>query len=321
MKNLFTRSVDLFFLTRPILLIPVWGFAAFGYFCGHNGNIRGMIPFWASTPLSVYLMILIFSISVGAVYIVNQLADIEVDKKNGGLPLLASGIVSVRSGKIAAIAVSFLSIIIPLLFSEKTLSILALISIIIGILYSFKPSFFSGRPFFDFLTNAFGYGVIAFGAGWHLSGQTIVTLKFVYASFPYFLLMCAGSISSTIPDFEGDKDCGKRTTAVFLDKKKAHLLATLLLLTGLSVSIINKDFVAFLCAIAPLPLYVLYIFSQKQIFMESTYKIGGGICVVAAMYSMPLFFFAALIVFLSTWLYFRIRHGVYYPSLLPARHD
>ena len=321
MKNLFTRSADLIFLTRPLLLIPVWGFAAFGYFCGNNGNIRQIIPFWTSTPLSVYLMILLFSISVGAVYILNQLADIEVDKKNGGLPLLASGIVSLRSGKIAAVTVSILSILLPLLFSEITICFLAFISIITGILYSFKPSFFSGRPFFDFLTNAFGYGMVAFGAGWHLSGHTIVSLKFMSACLPYFLLMCAGSISSTIPDFDGDKDCGKITTAVLLGKKKAHLLATLLLLTGLCVSIINRDLVAFICAIAPLPLYILYIISPKPAFMESTYKIGGGICVMAAMFSMPLFFFAALIVFLSTWLYFRIRHGVYYPSLLPARHD
>ncbi|MDO5577392.1 MAG: hypothetical protein Q4F84_09955, partial [Fibrobacter sp.] len=90
-KTFFSSVFDLFFICRPMLLIPVWGFIAFGYFRG-SGTPTTLLK-WDLSP-KVYLLSVVFSLSVGAVYIFNQLADIEVDKKNGGLPLIASGIVS-----------------------------------------------------------------------------------------------------------------------------------------------------------------------------------------------------------------------------------
>lgn len=316
-----SKFADFFFLTRPMLFIPVWGFSAFGYFKGLNGTPAEIISFWKSTPLEIYISILIFSLSVGVVYILNQIADIEVDKKNGGLPLLAAGIVKTGPAIRLAIGLAILSISLPILFSHPGLIFLAAATIITGILYSFKPTFFSGRPFLDFLTNAVGYGVIAFGAGWYCAGRDLFALSFVHASLPYFFLMCAGSISSTLPDIEGDLSDRKITTAVLLGKKKAHLLATAFLISASIFSLINGDYTAFICSVIPLPLYAGYLISKTEILMESTYKVGGGLCVVVSFLALPLFFFFSGIVFIFTWLYFRKRHGVSYPSLVPIRNE
>lgn len=317
-KNLFSFISDLFFICRPMLLIPVWGFIAFGYFRGSSTPVT--LLRWNLSP-KVYLLSVVFSLSVGAVYIFNQLADIEVDKKNGGLPLIASGIVSEKIAWFCAIALALFSIITPLFWGEYALVILAVISVVIGLLYSFKPFFFSGRPFLDFLTNSFGYGTVAFGAGWFLAGKDILSVEFFFNSLPYFFLMSAGSISSTLPDLDGDRAEGKKTTAVAFGVMNAHTIATICLCISAILALQTKDTVVLLCSLISFPFYILLYFKRNDIVIESTYKIGGALCMVCAGVLFPAVLAFGLLVFIVTWLYFRIRHGVSYPSLVPEKHE
>lgn len=311
---------DLLFLTRPILLVPVWGFCAFGYHCGIHQTDNPSPLFALNVPLMVYGSIFIFSLSVAAVYIVNQIADIEVDKKNGGLPLLASGIVGKASAWIFAGLLFLISIVIPLVSGDQPLMLLSACSLLLGLLYSFKPTFFSGKPLLDFISNALGYGVIAFGAGWYLSGNSFSPLlTFFTASLPYFFLMCAGSISSTLPDREADKSEHKNTTAVIFGNRNAHILAIIALIASLITSLIQKDYIAALCSIVPLPFYFGYIIKPNQFLMESTYKTGGALSMICSALILPLMLPAGTIVFISTLLYFRMRHNVHYPSLVPVK--
>ncbi|HEX2957640.1 MAG TPA: UbiA family prenyltransferase, partial [Chitinispirillaceae bacterium] len=183
--RIFRLFFDLLFLSRPLLLVPVWGFCAFGYRCGmiQEGNAGSLCSL--NIPVSIYSSIFIFSLSVAAVYILNQIADIEVDKKNGGLPLLASGVVGTHSAWISASVLFLLSALVPLITRDYTLMLLSASSVLLGILYSFKPTFFSGKPILDFLSNALGYGVIAFGVGWYLSGATFSHLPaFITSALP-----------------------------------------------------------------------------------------------------------------------------------------
>lgn len=52
--------------------------------------------------------------------------------------------------------------------------------------------------------------------------------------------------------------------------------------------------------------------------MEASYKITGGIAMAVAGVVYPLFIPVAAAVFIATWLYFRLRYGVSYPSLIPV---
>ena len=321
MKRCVVRFLDLLFLTRPILLVPVWGFCAFGYWHGRNGELDSLYSFWKSTPLFVYFYIFIFSLSVGSVYILNQIADIKVDKKNGGLPLLASGITTKKVAWTGAITLFAISSLLPIVTGHTTLSLFAIFSVTLGFLYSFKPMSFSGKPVLDFISNAIGYGTIAFGAGWYLSRGTgeISILTFASKSLPYVLLMCAGSISSTLPDREGDLLEGKNTTAVVFGNRNSNLLATLILITSLIYSIFYFDPIALICTSIPLPIYIGFIFRPNTILMESTYKIGGALCIICACSILPLLLPAGMLVFFLTRLYFRLRHHVIYPSLVPVQ--
>jgi len=101
----------------------------------------------------------------------------------------------------------------------------------------------------------------------------------------------------------------------------AHTLALLFLLAAAFVAVYVNDSAALLCALVPIPLYILFYFRRTQAVMEATYKIGGALCMAVACASMPLLLPLAVIVFVLTRLYFRIRHGVSYPSLVPVRPD
>ncbi len=313
------KIFDFLFLARPILLVPVWGFSALGYV--HAKTIRGesALPLVSEGALTDFIPMLYFSLSVASVYVFNQIADFTVDENNGGFPLLVRSGINKKHAWAAAFFYGTLSLFLSYLYSIP-LSALAGLAIVVGYFYCFPPCYFTGRPFLDFLSNAFGYGIVAFGAGWHIAGEVLFSMSFANSAFPYVLLMCAGSISSTIPDMPGDQMEGKITTAVLLGGLKAHVLAGLIICAAVLVSIMLKNWIALTGAFAALPFYIAYLISKKKRTQEMSYKIGGGLLMMIAAYAYPVLLIPSLAVLISTWLYFRIRHGVLYPSLNPAGH-
>ncbi|MCK4255704.1 hypothetical protein KAX35_02355, partial [candidate division WOR-3 bacterium] len=75
--------LDFIFLLRPILLIPVWIIFLLGYYRA-GGTMLGD---------SRYLMpgFIVFTLLMGAIYIINQIADIETDRINNKLFILPKG--------------------------------------------------------------------------------------------------------------------------------------------------------------------------------------------------------------------------------------
>jgi len=305
--------IDLVFASRPVLWIPVWAFCALGYSRASGSSIGSLRGDFASMGL-----ILCFSCAVGAVYVLNQIADRRVDRENGGCPVLLAGDISNRRGVWFSLVLTAIATVIPFVFGTPAVSVLSLAAVCLGILYSFKPFYLSGRPVGDFVTNATGYGIIAFGVGWILAGGTVSALVFFRAAAPYFFLMCGGSIGSTLPDVPGDRAGNKRTTAVAFGLRPAAGLALGCLLVGAVLGTVNNDFVAQLSGYAGASISLAYFLWPIGLLMESTYKVGGAILVFCALPVLPVFVPISAGVVLATWVYFRFRHGVQYPSLRPA---
>ena len=311
-----SRIADAVFLARPLLWIPVWGYCAFGYFSGLSAMHGFHLTAAWKTPFAVAAWMLAFSCSVGSVYVINQVADRQVDAMNAGFPLLAKGNIPLWLAWATAIILALASLLIPIA-KRPVVSLFSAMSLAVGIIYCIKPFYFSGRFVLDFLANAAGFAGIAFGVGWHLSGAAFGVTFFI-SSAPYFLLMCAGSISSTLPDIEGDRKSGKKTTAVTMGLQSAHILASLFIAAGLAVSFILHDWVALTCAGLAVPFYSTYLIRKTAGTMESTYKIGGLIMILAAAAVFPYLIAASLLSLFATIVYFRLRFHVWYPSLVPA---
>ena len=311
--------LDGVFVSRPMVWVPVWGFCLFGYYRS-AGIPFTLAPPWpgnGGVPVNVYLWIFAFSCVVGSVCIVNQLADADVDACNGGFALLVHGGVSARVAGIAAAVFGFFPVGVSIMLHQASMGLLCVAAAALGLMYSWPPLRFSGRPILDFSSNALGYGGIAFVVGWHLGGGEFGS-RLVSEATSYVLLMAAGSISSTLPDYFGDHRGGKRTTAVWLGLRRAHVLATILIVAAAAAAIVNADVRAAVCASVAFPLYMAYLIRPRRRYMEATYKVGGAATMVVAALSSMTFALAGLVVLLGTRVYFRYRFGVTYPSLEPV---
>ncbi len=317
------RGFDILFLSRPVVLIPVWGFSIFGYWRGISyGKPFDIRMLWGREYISALFYMIIFSLSVGTIYVLNQIADYKVDSENDGFPLLVKGNIQIKTAYLYSMLLAITSIVVPLITGYWILSIFSIIAIVIGVLYSFKPFYFSGRPFTDFITNAIGFGLIAFGVGWYLVPEgRIGDAIFVGAALPYFLMMCSGSICSTLPDYPGDKANKKNTTAVVFGIRIALIIAIIFDIAAVAYAYIVKDVIAFLCASVAFPIYILYSMIKSRMLMEATYKVRGGVGMLLAGVIYPVFILFAGITFAGTWVYFRLRHNVSYPSLVPVENE
>jgi len=303
------RIGDLFFALRPVLLIPVWGFSLFGYAAATGYGA----PYDVSFP--DFGIMLLFSLVVASVYVCNQIADRKTDALNDGYALLANSVIGLKTASFLAIISAAIGISGCFLVSVP-IGILSLLGLLLGLVYSFKPTYFTGRPVADFLSNSIGWGYIAFGVGYVLADPEFSLTGLLRDGLPYVLMMAAGSISSTIPDIKGDKKTGKITTAVKLGARAAHLLAMVFLFAAVALGFAFDQHFAVLSSIAAIPFYVAYALIVRRGLQEATYKVGGAISMLCAAYVYMPFAVVSLLLFALTWLYFKLRFGVAYPTLV-----
>lgn len=326
MKKFLKSFFDAIFVTRPILFIPVWGYFILGYYlCSSLYNSPNLfqiniydfnykfILYFSYKELTTMLFI---SISAASTYVLNQLVDIDTDSINQGIPIIAK----TSFPKKIAVIENIILIILPLMYSffiNKTFFILFLSAFFMNILYNIKPFYFTGKPFLDFLSNAFAYGIITFGLGWATAnGYTFTNIPLMLKSaLPYFLFMCAGSINSTIPDKIGDKETGKITTVVAIGAKRANIISIIFIIIALIFSIINKDIIAIITSCVSLVLFVKYHITQDYKDGLLTFQVGGGFLMVMVVFIFPQALIWGLFVFFATRIYFKKRHNINYPSV------
>ncbi len=324
----FSKLYDMFFLGRPVLLIPVWAFFIFGYYHGNQTVHNNEYSFLFTLPLlknnveliywlkiKTILTIFAFSLLMAGVHIINQIADIEADKKNSGFPLLAKGILSKKTAIIESVILFVIAIIIEFFVNNSAIVMILFISaIILGYIYSMPPIRLSGKPILDFLSNATGYGLITFFLGWICSNNTDYKDMLVNA-LPYFFMMASGSIASTIPDIKGDKEDGKNTTCVYLGIRPACILAIISLIASFVIGWQTRNFIAIV--ISFISLFPFFVIAVNPVSKNSAYayQIGGGLLILVGLILCIPFFIISILLALSTKVYFKIRHNVNYPQM------
>ncbi len=314
--------LDYIFLLRPTVLVPVWIFLLIGHYRA-GGGIFSVTP-------SFVLGFVIYTMIMGAVYIVNQITDIETDRINDKLFILPRGLVSVRAAYVEIVGLIAVAFALSFFFSPIYRTFL-LLSFILGLLYSVRPAKFKGRPFLDLLSNALGYGFLAFSVGW-LSVRTFSIDTFVY-SIPYILAVGGVFVNTTIPDIGGDKASGEITTGVYLGERKALILALVLVVGSLISSVVLLDFICLPCAvIASIIFFWAYtVKSQRQKPPSSGGEILGSadekrVALISVRLSAPLlalavcviypwFLLLLLLVFLLSRYYYKRRFNFVYPRI------
>jgi len=179
------------------MLIPVWTFFLAGFWRSKSLPI-GLIPSFikGTIPLKSHFWIsfVAYSLLLGSIYIVNQIVDRESDRLNKKLFLIPLGIIPIK------LALSVFGILVIVSFSITfTYGMIYLIflflSLILGLLYSIAPFRFKGRPIIDILSNAIGYGILAFGVGCITSNNfswrlLLYAIPYFFATASFIIYLC-----------------------------------------------------------------------------------------------------------------------------------
>ena len=199
-----------------------------------------------------FMVILVsFSLSASAVFILNQYFDCENDRVNNlkkDLPI-ASGAVPPKTGLTLFFVFTSVSLA-SAFFTDLSVFLLLLAFILLGIGYSTPPLNFKNRPVWDVIVCGIGAGILPFFIG--VQTAPLLTLHFefswmvrrfqdaFFAAIPIFLIQCAGQLYQVVGDYEADTLAMINTFAVKYGKKTALRFATVLLLITISLPIIYE---------------------------------------------------------------------------------
>lgn len=305
------KVLDLIFLARPTLILPGWGFFLLGYL--HSLNLMENLKPAIFIPVGLkFWMAFISATLISAyIYVINQIFDVESDKKNSKLFILPNGYISIPEAVIYS-AVLLVSSFIFGLFVGVNYLVFLFFGFLIGTFYSLPPFRFKGRPFLDMFSNALGYSVLNLGAGVLAGDGDFVQILKTFP--PYFFAVCALYLNTTIPDIPGDKSENLITTGVFLGEFKTSVLAFVMVLITIMLSRDNPFM--FWVSLISLPFYLLSALRRgREFYAKVSYRISGLAFTILLITKYPPFLIPSIITLISLRLYYGFRFGINYPSL------
>jgi 4-hydroxybenzoate polyprenyltransferase len=308
--NFWQSRLDYFFVLRPMLFFPGWSTMMAGYFIQSKSI---WIPAFQFHINYIHLLSVLvgFAMIMGSSFVLNQLKDVESDRKNKKLFIISNGILSTKAVWIETIILSSLSILIAFLIKLEVGILFILFFIVTGLLYNFAPAKMKDRPWGSLLANGL-MGWLAFSIGW-VSNQEI-SFELVIDSLPYLCFNTALYLFTTIPDREGDKISGKKTIAVIFRIKNIIYPAIILFLIGILFSIWSTDRQALIFYILSLPLFINTLVSKKTENTIRATKYGILFFALSICLRWPAYFLMMVTGFFGTKWYFKNRFNFDYPN-------
>jgi 1,4-dihydroxy-2-naphthoate octaprenyltransferase len=309
----FVKPFDYFFVLRPTLFFPVWTIALAGLWSQDRfGNsIQHLSYSLHKADFTVIIYLGLYTLLMGGAFLLNQLEDVETDRLNKKLFLIADGEIKGKNAIMETIFITLFPIIF-FLFSRADLAILFMISfLVMGWMYSSRPLVLKDRPIGGIIANMLG-GYIVFSFGWMIFGS--YSVQMLLNATPYVLGMLAVYFFTTLPDRDGDGQTNKVTIAVKYNMKFVLYGAVLLDISSIIAGIVIRDWVVLFPTTLILPFFLYSAFKKSNAEVLRTNKFAAlflslTICVRFPFYLLiitGLFFF-------SRW-YYKARFNMNYPS-------
>jgi len=319
----FLRIWDYLAVIRPTLLLPGWTMVLLGYYHRllHSGIALKHSPFILNPDTEIWKTLLLYSMLMSSAYIVNQITDAKTDDINNKLYLVAQGHVKPKLIKIESIILLFGGILLAFYWftTNRFYLILIIMSIILGMMYSVPPVRLKGKPFLDLLSNALGFGFIAFAVGWTTSSKFLMQslnesfMLLFTSALPYIFCVGAVFVNTTLLDLKGDERAGDKTVGIVLGVKKSCFLSTLLLITALVLSIMLKDYVALIVSLLCLPVFIYMTLTRKFSAIAVATKLGILSLALSVFILIPYYLPLLVGTLLAVKYYYFKRFGIKYP--------
>jgi 4-hydroxybenzoate polyprenyltransferase len=297
------KVFDHIFILRFMLIIPVWTVLLLGFY--HSGS---GLPFtWRMFAIAAAATGL-----AGAVFVFNQIFDIESDRINDKVYFLPKKYVTITAAYILYLVLNIISLVIAFMVSAIA-GFLGGAILLLGAAYSAPPFVIKDRPWLGFLANATGHGTLVFLLGYCSLGGDLGTG--ILKSLPYFLSVAAVYIGTTLADREGDQRTGKMTLAVVMGINRSIYFLTACYFMSVAAAFIVKDVPFLWAALAVCPFYIRTFIDRGLKSSLIAIKLSIVSLSIASAYFYPSYFVFLLAVILLTRVYYKKRFGIDYPAL------
>jgi 4-hydroxybenzoate polyprenyltransferase len=310
MAGMKAKFADYIFLLRPMILIPVWTF----YLLGAHHAVSPLGRPIARQPFLIGIVS--FTALLGAVYIMNQVADRAVDLARNKLFLIPRGIISTTAAWVECVALVAVAFVLGLAFLPLGFSLILALGLALGAAYSLEPIRLKRRPLVDVLSNAVGNGVLNTLAGWVASGAPLhgwIVLA------PYPLAVASVHLTTTLGDREADAREGLRTSGVVMGKRLGLMTATVLMGIAAAAAQAVGNRPALIASLVALPFFLVpgRFAREPEAGADPLLpaKMATVIFSVAAGFLFPLYLPSLVVLVLLTRLYYRRRFDIDYPAL------
>jgi len=317
------RPLDYLFLLRPMILIPVWSFYLLGAHHAEAAAGRGIDPVTFIAGLASFTALL------GAVYIMNQIADRAADLERDKLFLIPRGIISLKAAWIETGLLAAGSFAIAAAFLPAAFDLVLAASLALGAAYSLEPIRLKRRPVVDVLANAVGNGILNTMAGWigaaggaaagWTAGLAGGDARAFLVLLPYPIAVASVHLVTTLGDREADEHMGFKTSGVALGRRGGLVLATALMACAAGAAYLVDNRPALIASLVSLPFFLVpgrlpeRRDGGSDILLPA--KVATLAFAIAAGFLFPLYIPILAAVVLLTRLYYRRRFSIEYPSL------
>lgn len=311
-KNSFLRFFDYLFVLRPMLFFPGWSTMLAGYLIGYKARLYLSYSELRNLQyIEIAILFIVFGSAMGLSFLLNQLEDIESDRKNNKLFLISEGHITKKAVIVESIILGFISISLAFVLSKQIGILIILFIFLTGFLYNYKPVNFKDKPLESLVSNAL-MGWLAFALGWSL--QDSWSIKLLLDSMPYLFFNTALYLFTTLPDLQGDKSTSKRTLAVILGLRKVIIFSFSLYAISLLTAIFFNDWTALFFTTMAFPFFISTIWNNDIVSAVRTTKFSILFFAVAICLKIPLYLILMVVLFFITRWYFYRRFNFDYPN-------
>jgi 4-hydroxybenzoate polyprenyltransferase len=296
------------------LIIPMWTIVILGMRAGDLGEGAGPFHIRSMEGLDggVLLCLLLSTLLYGAVYIYNQIHDIESDRNNGKVFFLPQNIITLPAAY-TMFAVLNIIALAGAFSINAAFGVIFLIIAGLGILYSHPKINYKGKAGKALWSNMFGSAMLPFLIGWVYIAHNL-TLEAVLKSLPYFLAVGAVYLNTTLPDREGDKKAGKETYATIWKVNRLQWSALIRAAFAVLFAWMTGDLAAFFGSLLALPFFVRAVVTEKISDSILATKVAILLLSLFACIYFPPYLLIILLSILLTRVYYRYRFDFAYPK-------
>jgi hypothetical protein len=178
------------------------------------------------------------------------------------------------------------------------------------------PLRFKARPVLDLLANVAGFAVVGFALGWLVYQPYHPVMWF--RMLPYALAMSGIFLNTCIPDEEGDRSVGDRTSCVVFGRAAvARTALVLLVLSGLTGVVVGET-LCVLAVAAGLPGFIGVALEPSPRASVVASQFAARFLLVLVCMKAPVLALLAVLTYFASRSYYARRFGIAYPRVTGA---